>query len=79
MSYELRKGESIVEKQKSIEFLFDARLCKACGICSALCPKQVLEKDEDGKPLFAHKEQCIACGMCELRCPDYAIRIRRDA
>ena len=69
----------MVEKQGSVEFQFDTRLCKACGICAVLCPKQVLERDENGKPEFAHGENCIACGMCELRCPDYAIRIRRDA
>jgi 2-oxoglutarate ferredoxin oxidoreductase subunit delta len=69
----------MVEKQGVVEFTFDARLCKACGICTAFCPKSVFERDEEGKPVFAHKEKCIACGMCELRCPDYAIRIRRDA
>lgn len=68
-----------VEKQTAVKFQFDAKLCKGCGICSALCPKQVFEKDEEGKPIFAHEENCIVCGMCELRCPDYAIRIGREA
>lgn len=66
-------------EDKTVVFEFNPTYCKACGICAAFCPKSVIERDEEGKPVFAHKENCIGCGMCELRCPDYAIRMRREA
>ena len=68
-----------MEQRSSVEFLFDKNLCKACGICVALCPKKVLEQAEGKKPVFANETNCIGCGICELHCPDYAIRVRRNA
>ncbi len=56
----------------------DRSLCKACGICIAFCPKQVLEADEGGIAVVAHPEECIRCRMCELRCPDFAVTVRGD-
>ncbi len=47
--------------------------CKGCGLCVALCPKNVLALDTLGKVYVKNPEDCIACGQCELRCPDYAI------
>jgi 2-oxoglutarate ferredoxin oxidoreductase subunit delta len=47
--------------------------CKACDICSALCPKCVLEPDRDGKPLIARPRECTQCGICWSHCPDLAI------
>ena len=62
----------------NVTFSFNPTLCKACGICAALCPKQVYDRDEEGKPVFARPDDCIGCQMCEMRCPDFAIRIGRD-
>ena len=53
--------------------------CKGCGICVALCPKQVLALDELGKVQVANGDACIACGQGELRCPDYAIFVDKGA
>ena len=55
----------------------DLRLCKACGICVALCPQQVYERDDLGYPVVARGDTCIQCLRCELHCPDFAIEIRR--
>ncbi|WP_366922890.1 4Fe-4S binding protein [Metallumcola ferriviriculae] len=49
--------------------------CKACGICIALCPQQVLKADERGKVVVSYPEKCIGCGICETHCPDYAISV----
>lgn len=50
--------------------------CKACGICSAFCPKKVIGRDESGSPVVEKPEACIGCRFCELHCPDFAITIR---
>jgi 2-oxoglutarate ferredoxin oxidoreductase subunit delta len=50
--------------------------CKACGICSAFCPKKVIGRDETGAPVIERPEECIACRFCEIHCPDFAITIR---
>ena len=49
--------------------------CKRCGICIAFCPKNVLERGEDGRSFPARPEDCVRCHMCELRCPDFAITV----
>jgi 2-oxoglutarate ferredoxin oxidoreductase subunit delta len=50
--------------------------CKGCGICAALCPKQVLSRNEEGGPVVFDPDACIGCGWCELHCPDFAISVR---
>ncbi|MBI5444246.1 MAG: 4Fe-4S binding protein [Deltaproteobacteria bacterium] len=49
--------------------------CKKCGICAALCPKNVLETGPTGNPVAARPEDCVRCRLCELRCPDFAISV----
>lgn len=47
--------------------------CKACDICSALCPRCVIEPDWERKPVLVHPEGCTQCGVCWTHCPDFAI------
>lgn len=49
--------------------------CKACGICSAFCPRKVIGVDEGGGPEIVDPDSCIGCRFCELHCPDFAITI----
>lgn len=49
--------------------------CKACGICYTLCPKGVLDKDEQGKVIVVKPEACSKCRICEDHCPDFVIKI----
>lgn len=50
--------------------------CKGCGICIALCPKKILELDENGKVTMVASDLCTSCGQCEIHCPDFAISLR---
>lgn len=49
--------------------------CKACGICVAFCPREVLAIDEEGYPFVKNLDACTGCGWCEIRCPDFAITV----
>ncbi len=51
------------------------KLCKACGICAAFCPKNVFDRDDDGRPVASRAQDCIGCRLCEMRCPDFAIKV----
>ena len=58
---------------KQIEINY--KWCKKCGICAAFCPKNVFDRDEDGKPSAARPEDCIGCRLCEMRCPEFALTV----
>ena len=59
----------------SRQIVINAEWCKGCGICTAFCPKGVLELDQNEKAKWARPEDCLFCGLCELRCPDVAIEL----
>ena len=84
-----RKGSGKTEKEKSAskrkksgtkgtgyEQIIFRDWCKACGICSAFCPKHVIGRDEAGAPVVERPEDCIGCRFCEIHCPDFAITVK---
>jgi indolepyruvate ferredoxin oxidoreductase beta subunit len=53
--------------------------CKACDICSRVCPEACLGFDVDGRLTVVQSDVCTGCRLCELLCPDFAIAVRAPA
>ena len=68
-------------EKKSFSVRIDAELCKGCGYCKELCPKQVYEFGEDmnaaGYKYMAvvAMDNCIGCRTCMMVCPDFATQV----
>ena len=51
-------------------FLLEARLCKGCGICTALCPRHAPGTATGrGRPVFARPEDCVLCRTVRTALP----------
>lgn len=61
------------------EIRVDRSLCKSCGICVKLCPKDVFDRDPAGGPVLARLADCTGCRFCELHCPDFALEVLKPA
>lgn len=46
--------------------------CTKCGICSKVCPSNVLDLSKNG-PIVINENNCIACGQCVAICPNKAL------
>ncbi|MFP4534879.1 MAG: 4Fe-4S dicluster domain-containing protein [Alkalispirochaetaceae bacterium] len=64
-----------VAKPRVEVIVINQEWCKRCGICTAFCPKKVLDEAEDGTVSVARPEACISCELCERLCPDLAIEL----
>lgn len=54
----------------------DADLCNGCGVCVAMCPRQILEIDPATELCkVTDQDRCDLLGGCEFQCPTGAITI----
>ncbi len=60
------------------QVLIDNDLCKKCGICFNVCPKNVYSFNELDGPKAERPEDCIECDICVKMCPDFAIKIKGE-
>ncbi len=64
-----------------MKYEIDRERCKGCGLCVAVCPKNVLaiSNDVNAKGYFPvcreRPEACVLCATCCRMCPDVAISI----
>lgn len=72
---EVSSNMTTATKPKSVKIQVRQNWCKGCGICVALCPKEVLKLDGSGKVAVANPDLCIGCGRCETHCPDFAVGV----
>ncbi len=64
--------------------IIDIERCKACSICVAACPLDLLSLSEETlnqkgyHPVeIKEQERCTACAICARMCPDTAIRVEK--
>lgn len=61
--------------------IFNADLCKGCGLCVSACPKKIIflsdELNDKGYRIATVTEQdeCISCASCAIICPDNVITV----
>ncbi|MBD3191373.1 MAG: 4Fe-4S dicluster domain-containing protein [Candidatus Heimdallarchaeota archaeon] len=53
----------------------DFDCCIACGTCIEVCPEEVYDEDDEGKPVNARPEDCTDCGICVSECPEECIEL----
>lgn len=64
---------------------FNEDLCKGCGLCISVCPKQiisfnkkVINKNGYTPAFVENMDECIGCANCALMCPDSVIKVERE-
>jgi len=63
---------------------FDEERCKGCGLCTTVCPKNivVIATDRINKRGYhpaavSEMEKCIGCASCAKICPDVVIEVEK--
>jgi 2-oxoglutarate ferredoxin oxidoreductase subunit delta len=73
-----RPGRKVDFLPKSFNVKINKAWCKGCGLCIGICPKKVLELDEQVKCEPVRLSDCIGCRQCENMCPDFAITVEES-
>lgn len=63
---------------------FNEDLCKGCGLCTTVCPVNIVLIDNDKINIKGYHpatvkemDKCIACTNCATICPDCVIEVER--
>lgn len=57
----------------------DKERCKGCGLCTAACPRNLIELrkregfTEEALAVIREEDKCTGCALCASMCPDIAI------
>jgi len=62
----MAKGKVTVEAITPITF---AEKCKACGLCTKVCPYNAITLNKDQKMVTVIEAACGGCGTCAAECP----------
>jgi len=64
--------------------LIDEDRCKGCGLCTTVCPQEILRLAEGRfnakgyRPVeVTNPEACTGCAMCATICPDVVFTVYR--
>ena len=69
---------------KNIKTEVDARLCKGCGYCRKVCPKDVFTSSVQNNTqgyrymIAEQSDRCVGCLKCLMICPDFAISVQEQ-
>lgn len=62
---------------------FNDEVCKGCGLCVTVCPKNIVALDKERLNSKGYNpagvteiEKCIGCAFCAMICPDCAIEVK---
>ncbi len=63
---------------------FDRDRCKGCGLCVEVCPRHIVELDQNESNAKGYypatvtdMSRCTGCASCAKMCPDSVITVER--
>ncbi|MEM3565469.1 MAG: CoB-CoM heterodisulfide reductase HdrA2 [Candidatus Bathyarchaeia archaeon] len=66
----MAKGKVMVE---AITPILDVEKCKACGLCTKVCPYNAITLNKELKRIEIVEAACGGCGTCAAECPSDAL------
>ncbi len=73
--WEIKEGK-VCFLSKKFSVIVNENWCKGCALCVGVCPKKVLELNQQVKSTPVRMDDCIGCHQCDNICPDFAITVK---